>query len=132
MWNVGLVRSLASKQSSTPLVGPWFRLPSNPVNLSNGYAENPIVSQLNNGLYLAIFDLINGEQTGFGFTYSKNGIDWEYCEDVLVPGGVRTPLGLIPKSQQDPNKFYFTLFFSKFDSTTNYENIWFADAILIM
>jgi len=73
-------------------------MPSNPVNITNGFTENPIVYQLPNGIYFNIFDYIDMQDTGFGFGYSQDGITWTSGDGVVVTvpnGGVRTPVALI-------------------------------------
>ena len=75
------------------------------------YTENPVVTTLGSGL-VAVFDTVSptggwvqaggtwvpggrGEWWGFGMSYSVDGGYWSNGVDVRLPGGCRTPLGLI-------------------------------------
>ncbi|KAA2241734.1 hypothetical protein F0L74_17835 [Chitinophaga agrisoli] len=104
-WFVGLARS-------SSLEGPWTRLDTtvNPVTSIHPYfIENPIVSKLPNGLYIAVFD---GGPEGFGlhlpnmmaYTLSKDGLHWTAAQYFPIQTKVkkwwdimRTPLCLIPE-----------------------------------
>jgi hypothetical protein len=98
-WPVSLATAPALK-------GPWTRLnpdaPSQPadapcLNLTNGYTENPIVSRLPSGEYLAVFDDLAAQGVGFARACSADGLTWDRdAEVVAVPGGVRTPFGVLP------------------------------------
>lgn len=102
-WQVGLA-------AADTLAGPWLRLGEdiNPVtSIHPWFVENPIVTQLPDGTYLAMFD--GGPEyldlpNMFGYSLSVNGIDWS--EAVYFPictkvkkwwHTMRTPLGLIPE-----------------------------------
>lgn len=102
-WYVGLA-------AAPGLAGPWERMDTtvNPVTSIHPYfIENPIVSRLPGGLYIAIFD--GGPDAWglhlpncFGYTLSKDGIHWSKAGYIPIAGGVhkwwdimRTPLGLI-------------------------------------
>ena len=76
-WFIGLAKSASME-------GPWTRLDSsvNPVKtIHPWFVENPLVYQLSNGLYLAIFD---GGPEGWGhhlpnmvgYTLSRDGFHW--------------------------------------------------------
>lgn len=104
-WFVGLA-------SAPALSGPWERMDTtiNPVTSIHPYfIENPIVSRLPGGLYIAIFD---GGPDGWGlhlpnhfaYTLSKDGIHWTAATYVPIEQKVkkwwdimRTPLCLIPE-----------------------------------
>jgi alpha-L-fucosidase len=104
-WFIGLARSAS-------LEGPWTRLDTtvNPVTSIHPYfVENPIVSKLPNGIYIAIFD---GGPEGFGlhlpnmigYTLSKDGLHWSPARYLPIHTKVkkwwdimRTPLCLIPE-----------------------------------
>ena len=105
--------SLATAPS---LRGPWTRLnpasPSRPedapcLNLTNGHTENPIVSRLPAGIgspgYLAIFDDLAAEGVGFARACSVDGLHWtqDVTDVVAVPGGVRTPFGILEMSEAE-------------------------------
>jgi hypothetical protein len=114
-WKVGLA-------SAPDLSGPWTRLSArNPVALDdrNG-AENPIVTRLASGIYLAVFDTI--QQPGrIGYALSSNGVDWAPARSLaldkakLWTSDVRTPLGLIPEGDGT-----FTLFYTGYFDQPGY------------
>jgi hypothetical protein len=85
------------------LAGPWTRRASgNPVPFSpNGWSENPIVTRLPGGAYVAVFDCIRDNHVALAV--SADGLHWPRGQFIpLRPtseGGWvelgRTPLGLI-------------------------------------
>jgi hypothetical protein len=97
---------------SNSLEGPWKRLNKGlePIKtIHPQFVENPIVSQLPNGLYIAIFD---GGPEGWGhhlpnmigYSLSKDGISWGEARYLPIETKVdkwwdimRTPLCLIPE-----------------------------------
>jgi hypothetical protein len=104
-WFVGLAKS-------DSLEGPWTRLDTsiNPVTgIHPWFVENPIVYEMPNGVYLAIFD---GGPEGWGhhlpnmigYTLSKDGYRWSEAHYLPIETKVkkwwnimRTPLCLIPE-----------------------------------
>jgi hypothetical protein len=104
-WFVGLAKS-------DSLEGPWMRLDTtiNPItSIHPWFVENPIVYQMPNGVYLAIFD---GGPEGWGhylpnmigYTLSKDGYHWSEAHYLPIETKVkkwwkimRTPLCLIPE-----------------------------------
>jgi hypothetical protein len=68
-WLVGL--AVADKLS-----GPWKRMPEdfNPVPMVETFAENPVVSKLPDGRYLAVFDSLGPRE--IGYSISKDGLAW--------------------------------------------------------
>ena len=73
-------------------------LPSSLVNLNGGGSENPVVTWLPapHNVYIAVFDDLFEESSGFGFTWSTDGLAWQTPGTVVpVPGGARTPLASI-------------------------------------
>lgn len=40
--------------------------------------------------------VLDGGSGGFGYACSDDGLNWEAAPEVLFPGGVRTPFGLVP------------------------------------
>ncbi len=104
-WNVGLA-------SSSRLGGPWKRMDTatNPItSIHPFFVENPIVSKLPNGVYIAVFD---GGPNAWGlhlpnkmaYTLSKDGIHWSKAQYIAIEKKVnkwwdimRTPMGLIPE-----------------------------------
>ncbi|STO18613.1 Uncharacterised protein [Flavobacterium hibernum] len=101
--------ALAESQS---LEGPWTRIKdeNTPIkSMHPFFVENPIVSQLPNGLYIAIFD---GGPEGWGhhlpnmiaYSLSKDGKKWGEARYIPIETKVdkwwdimRTPLCLIPE-----------------------------------
>lgn len=97
---------------SNSLEGPWQRLNKGlePIkSIHPVFVENPIVSQLPNGLYIAIFD---GGPDGWGhhlpnmmgYSLSKDGVNWSEAHYWPIETKVnkwwdimRTPLCLIPE-----------------------------------
>jgi hypothetical protein len=97
---------------SKSLEGPWQRMNKGlePIkSMHPQFVENPIVSQLPNGLYIAIFD---GGPDGWGhhlpnmigYSLSKDGINWGEARYLPIETKVdkwwdimRTPLCLIPE-----------------------------------
>ena len=104
-WFVGLAES-------NSLEGPWSRIKdgSNPIkSMHPFFVENPIVSQLPNGLYIAVFD---GGPDGWGhhlpnmmaYSLSADGKKWSEAHYLPIETKVdkwwdimRTPLCLIPE-----------------------------------
>lgn len=113
-WFVGLA-------SATQLGGPWKRMDTtiNPITSINPvFIENPIVTRLSNGVYIAIFD---GGPNGwglhmpnkFGYTLSADGIHWIKAQYISIEDKVkkwwdimRTPLGLIPEGNGEYTVIY--------------------------
>lgn len=106
-WGVGLAKAPS-------MAGPWRRCSEmNPVDFNINFAENPIVTQLESGLYVALFDRGG---PGIGFATSKDGIKWSSCETLFPETKIskwwermRTPLCLI----HEPDGTY-TIFFTAF------------------
>ena len=100
LWQVGL--ACANKPE-----GPWKRCCElNPVELGICFTENPVVTKLDNGIYVSIVDA-GSDSTGlkrsaFGYFYSIDGIHWSkeklcYLETKVAKWWdyMRTPLSLI-------------------------------------
>lgn len=106
LWQVGLARA-------PELGGPWTRCSElNPLKMEARFIENPIVSRLGDGTYVAVYD--NHEPNAIGYTFSQDGIHWPQGRRLTVQTGngiwaseVRTPLGLV-----DEGNGTFTLFYS--------------------
>jgi hypothetical protein len=109
-WRVGLAEAPA-------LPGPWKRMSAgNPVNLEKRFAENPIVTRLDNGYYVAVYDNDIEYPNTIGYTWSapSDGVHWAPGRPIVVqPKGkgfwadtVRTPLGLIPEGNGQYTVFY--------------------------
>jgi len=100
LWQVGLA-------SSERPEGPWKRCSDlNPLDNGLSFIENPVVTKLDNGLYIAVadagYDSSGLSRPAFGYCWSKDGIHWSkerlcYLEN-KVPRWwkwMRTPLCLI-------------------------------------
>lgn len=110
LWGVGLARAKS-------LAGPWERCTSlNPVPIHPLFVENPIVTRLDNGLYVAIYDggpmYITGIGT-FGYSVSRDGIQWSEGTYLHLPedqmtwqAKIRTPLCLIPEGDGVYTMYY--------------------------
>ncbi len=123
-------RAMVGLASAPTLNGPWKRLPEgNPVGIDM-WLENPIVTRIADGSYIAVYNAANWE-AGFnppsseiGYTTSPDGIHWSAGRQLVVqpqgPGQwalvVRTPLGLIPESDGS-----FTLFYT---GSTGSGDVW--------
>jgi hypothetical protein len=104
-----------SVATAPTLAGPWTRY--NPtggdpadapcVNINGGYTENPVVSHRPDiaSSYHAVYDNLSGENKGFGYVCSEDGISWESGSVVNTPGGCRTPFGLIPLDSNEIKQF---------------------------
>lgn len=112
-WRVGLAEA-------AQLAGPWKRSGGrNPVEMDKRFVENPIVTKLDDGSYLALYD--NEHPSAVGYAWSPDGLDWKAGRDLVVqPKGkgfwadnVRTPLGLVPEGRNR-----FTLFYTGFQRTS--------------
>jgi hypothetical protein len=106
LWQVGLARA-------STIGGPWKRFAEvNPLRVEPTFIENPIVSRLADGTYIAVYD--NHKPNSIGYTLSSDGIHWSRGLNLKVQAGrgiwateIRTPLGLI-----DEGSGRFTLFYS--------------------
>ena len=106
LWQVGLVKAPA-------IEGPWKRCSEmNPLQVEPTFIENPIVSRIADGGYIAVYD--SHQPDSIGYTFSSDGIHWSRGHQLKVQTGssiwateVRTPLGLI-----DEGNGRFTLFYS--------------------
>lgn len=106
LWQVGLAKASA-------IGGPWKRCAElNPLRVEPIFIENPIVSHLTDGGYIAVYD--NHKPNSIGYTLSSDGVHWSRGLKLTVQTGsgiwateIRTPLGLI-----DEGSGRFTLFYS--------------------
>lgn len=112
LWQVGLAKS-------PDLTGPWTRCTGlNPLKVENRFIENPIVTKLSDGTFIAVYD--TDVPNAIGYTVSSDGIYWSAGQHLVVQEGddvwaneVRTPLGLI-----DEGKGLFTLFYTANEKVT--------------
>ena len=106
LWQVGLA-------SAPGLAGSWARCTDvNPLRVEPRFIENPIVTRLAHGTYVAVYD--TDAPNAIGYTFSLDGIHWSAGQHLVVQkdGGVwatevRTPLGLV---EEGPDSF--TLFYT--------------------
>jgi len=96
-----------SLATAPALAGPWTRrnaaAPAAPadapcVDLNGGFSENPVVARRPDdaAAFHAVFDYLGAEASGFGYACSDDGLAWARAALVAVPGGARTPFGLLP------------------------------------
>jgi hypothetical protein len=105
LWQVGLAKA-------EDLAGPWVRCTElNPLKIETRFVENPIVTELDDGSYVAVYD--TDKPDAIGYTFSSDGIHWSPGQHLLVQEGngvwaseVRTPLGLIAEGNDSFTLFY--------------------------
>lgn len=105
LWQVGLAEAAS-------LDGTWLRRTDlNPLKVEPRFIENPIASQLDDGTYLAVYDV--DVANAIGYTLSNDGIHWSPGQHLLVQKGsgmwateIRTPLGLIGEGNGKFTLFY--------------------------
>ena len=105
-WHIGLAQA-------NRIEGPWKRMSElNPVDVG-GFAENPIVMQLDNGVYIAIVD---GYFERPGYTLSWDGLHWSNIRYIDMASAtdkwwtmMRTPLSLIKEDDGT-----YTMFFTAY------------------
>lgn len=103
-WSVGLAEAEA-------LGGPWRRQrEGNPVFTN---AENPVVTRLASGRYVAIFDALISNPLYIGYADSRDGVHWSQPaflelrpEQGFWLSDIRTPLGLIQEKDGSFSLFY--------------------------
>lgn len=102
-WGTGLA-------SAPRMSGPWQRCTElNPVVMDTVFAENPVVTRLENGTYVAMID---GREK-IGYSTSPDGLHWSraaylnFPEPAIWWHSMRTPLCLLPL---ESNRF--ALFFT--------------------
>ncbi|HVT96915.1 MAG TPA: hypothetical protein VHE33_05360 [Acidobacteriaceae bacterium] len=105
LWQVGLA-------AASDLSGPWHRCTElNPLQVEKRFIENPIVTRLTHGGWIAVYD--NHVLNEIGYTVSEDGIHWSAGQHLVVQSGdgvwateVRTPLGLVEEKGQTFTLFY--------------------------
>jgi hypothetical protein len=105
LWQVGLA-------AAPDLAGPWTRCTKlNPLGIEKRFIENPIVTKLDGGAYIAVYD--TDAPNAIGYTFSRDGTHWSPGQHLVVQEGsgiwaseVRTPLGLIPEGNDSFTLFY--------------------------
>ena len=58
------------------LIGPWKRMSEifNPIPIVEEFMENPVVTKLKSGKYLAVFDALGDQE--IGYSISEDGVIW--------------------------------------------------------
>jgi hypothetical protein len=105
LWQVGLAWA-------EDLAGPWRRCTDlNPLPIEEVFIENPVVTQLADGTYVAVYD--NNVEHAIGYTFSADGVHWTPGRPLVVQerngiwaSEVRTPLGLVPEGKDQFTLFY--------------------------
>ncbi len=107
---VGLARS-----SDNTLSGRWDRQTAlNPVLMDPDFMENPVVTRLQNDLFICVYD--GGNTHSLSYAFSRDGVHWDKEQVLPIPQAptwlkaVRTPLGLIDEADGT-----YTIFFTAFD-----------------
>jgi len=101
--------------ASDSIVGPWARQTEvNPVLMDPEFIENPVVTRVDEGGYVTVYD--GGNTTAISYAMSRDGVNWD-SEQLLELGEVpawlnatRTPLGLIAEGDG-----VYTMYFTAFD-----------------
>jgi len=113
-WLVGLARGES-------LAGPWTRMhDASPVKIEETFIENPVVTQLRDDLWIALYDT----QTPYaiGYSISADGQTWGKGQYLRLPSidkwtsQIRTPLGLV-STQEHSYQLYFTAYRRSSDQT---------------
>lgn len=117
-WRVGLA-------SAASLGGPWRRHPAlNPPPIESRFIENPIVTRLRDGRYLAVYDTAR-PRDAVGYSISADGIHWPAGQPLVLqrtPGKwspeIRTPLGLVAEDDGT-----YTIFYTGFEQTADWTRL---------
>lgn len=69
---------------SDKLEGPWKRLPEgkNPLTIVDHFMENPVISKMRNGKYLAVYDSYGDQE--IGYSISEDGLNWSKEKRIQV------------------------------------------------
>ena len=110
------------------LAGPWQRCSTlNPIPIDPVWVENPIVTKLPDGTFIALFD--GGPRETFAYTTSKDGLKWSEGVDIKLEPAVkkwwtkmRTPLGLIAEEDGTFTVFY-TAMAGKFTDKDKFSSV---------
>jgi hypothetical protein len=103
------------------LAGPWRRVrEGNPAPIEERFIENPIVTELPGGGFIAVYDSEGADAVGWA--YSPDGIRWDKGQRLVVQPKagewskeVRTPLGLVPEGDGR-----YTLFYTGFEEAPDW------------
>lgn len=122
-WLVGVA-------SAPSLSGPWRRRPEfNPAPIETRFIENPIVTTLKDGTFVAVYDSSNPDTIGYSF--SRDGFRWSAGQQLLIQptrgkwsADVRTPLGLVEEGGG-----VFTVFYTGFEQPPDWTRLFQAKPI---
>lgn len=112
--------------SSESIQGPWTRLENrNPVLMDPHFVENPVVSRIDDDLFIAVFDA--GNHRAMSYSFSRDGLTWDEARRMSLESApanlavARTPLGLIHQGDD-----LFTVFITAFDGVNpdSVEPLW--------
>jgi hypothetical protein len=116
-WRVGPAEAPA-------LAGPWRRVTEdNPAPIEPLFIENPIVTELEGGGFLAVYD--SQTPDGFGWAWSADGVRWDKGQGLVIQPtagewskDLRTPLGLVPEGDDR-----FTVFYTGFEQLPDWDRL---------
>lgn len=120
---------VAGLATATAISDLWVRVPSAEPLFEN--MENPVITRLKNGLYVAVFDGASKYQK-MGYMFSEDGVQWsrKYFFGLEANENKwwelsRTPLGLIDEGDRG-----FTLYFTAYNKNFYEfdENVWIEEA----
>lgn len=105
LWQVGLAWA-------PELAGPWKRCTElNPLKIEQVFIENPVVTKLSHGTYVAVYD--GNPPHSIGYSFSADGVQWTTGRSLVVQrdkgiwaSEIRTPLGLILEGKDSFTLFY--------------------------
>jgi hypothetical protein len=117
-WRVGIA-------SAPSIAGPWRRRSDlNPSPIETVFVENPIVTRLPDGRYLAVYDT-GGNPDAIGYSISEDGIRWPQGRSLAIQTAtgqwskeVRTPLGLVAEGDGT-----FTVFYTGFEQKADWTRL---------
>ena len=117
-WRVGVA-------SAPSLAGPWKRHPElNPAPIESVFIENPIVTRLRDGRYVAVYDTTR-DPDAIGYAISADGIHWPAGQTLIIQPArgkwspeIRTPLGLVPEGDGT-----YTVFYTGFEQAADWTRL---------
>ena len=88
------------------------------------FIENPIVTRLRDGRYIAVYDTTR-DADGIGYAVSADGIHWPAGQTLLLQQTrgtwspeIRTPLGLVPEDDGT-----YTVFYTGFEQAADWTRL---------
>ena len=117
-WRVGVA-------SAPSLGGPWRRRSElNPTPIEQIFIENPIVTRLRDGRYVAVYDT-SAAPDAIGYSISADGIHWPPGRALAIQPAsgkwspeIRTPLGLVEEADGT-----FTVFYTGFEQPADWTRL---------